>query len=102
MVLALREFQIVGVRTTIPFQEELVTSEPFIRWDLSTDFLERYRMTGTGGKAGSDEDESAEAIAIAAAVLLSGAHEGAKFEATRRANWLEEQSEDESRYSDAL
>ncbi len=102
MVLALREFQIVGIRTTIPFQEELVTSEPFIRWDLSTDFLERHRLSGTGRQAGPDEDENAEAIAIAAAVLLSGAHEKTEFRAARRANWQEEPSEDRSRYSDAV
>jgi acetyl-CoA/propionyl-CoA carboxylase len=102
MVLALREFQIVGIRTTIPFQEALVTSEPLIRWDLSTDFVERYHLVGTGGEAGSGEKTNAEAVAIAAAVLMSDARRGNKPEAARRANWYEERVEDESRYSDAL
>jgi acetyl-CoA/propionyl-CoA carboxylase len=102
MALALKEFQIIGIRTTIPFQEELVTGEPLIRWDLSTDFVEKYYLMGVPRRATSEEEANTEAIAIAAALLMSASHKWTKSEAARSADWLGDRVEDESRYSDAL
>ncbi len=102
IVLALREFKIVGVRTTIPFHEELVSSEPFIRWDLSTDMVERYRLGVTPGEPGPEGEADVEAIAVAATLLMSGVRSAALPVESRKANWQEEQTEDESRYFDAL
>src|SRR3989338_572034 len=41
MLRALREFQIDGVKTTIPFHREVLENEAFRRGDVSTDFIEK-------------------------------------------------------------
>src|SRR5207245_8639085 len=70
MLLALREFQIGGVKTTIPLHQALITSTPFVRWKLSTDFLERHSIAEEFA-----EDvtlSSLESVAIAAALIHAG------------------------------
>jgi acetyl/propionyl-CoA carboxylase alpha subunit len=39
MVAALDEFEIEGLATTIPLQQELMSSDALLQWDLSTDFI---------------------------------------------------------------
>ena len=41
---ALREYQIAGVQTTIPFFEVLLSHPQFVRGDLHTHFIEEYRL----------------------------------------------------------
>ena len=41
---ALREYQIAGVQTTIPFFEVLLSHPQFFRGDLHTHFIEEYRL----------------------------------------------------------
>lgn len=42
--LALSEFYIEGVETSIPLYKTIIDSQEFIRGDLSTDFLERFKI----------------------------------------------------------
>ncbi len=44
MVLALGEFEIEGVKTTIPLQRFILVHEEFIRWNLDVSFMERYKI----------------------------------------------------------
>jgi acetyl/propionyl-CoA carboxylase alpha subunit len=76
MILALREFHVRGVDTTIPFHQVLLSSPPFTNWMLSTDFLERYPLAeGVGGRERvSKEDTRLEDVAIAAALIHAGRH----------------------------
>jgi len=76
MTLALREFQINGVKTTIPFHQALISSRPFIEWKLSTDFLDRYSITKRYAEAEnlSRELSDLEGLAIATAIIHSGRH----------------------------
>src|SRR5438046_10723060 len=72
MLLALREFQIGGVKTTIPLHQALITSTPFVRWKLSTDFLERHSIAEEFAE--QETLSSLEGVAIAAAMIHSGKH----------------------------
>lgn len=99
MLLALREFHISGVSTTIPFHEQLIASKPFIRGELTTDFLERHRIP-EGASMPGEYEASTEAVAIAAAVILDGVHKITKLESGGRANWQDQPSEGKPRYSD--
>src|SRR6267143_3020663 len=72
MLLALREFQIGGVKTTIPLHQALIASAPFVGWKLSTDFLERHSIVeGFGEK---ETLSSLEDVAIAAALIHASKH----------------------------
>ncbi|MBI3842232.1 MAG: acetyl-CoA carboxylase biotin carboxylase subunit, partial [Thaumarchaeota archaeon] len=42
--LALSEFYIEGVETSIPLYKTIIDSEEFIKGDLSTDFLDRFKI----------------------------------------------------------
>ena len=44
MMRALGEFQIEGVKTTIPFHFQVLSDPEFIRGEISTDFLDRYHL----------------------------------------------------------
>jgi len=99
MLLALREFQIGGVKTTIPLHQALIASTPFVRWKLSTDFLERHSIAEEFAE--EETLSSLEGVAIAAAMIHAGKH---------RMTWLgeglpappDESREEESRSYDAV
>src|SRR5437870_5088980 len=72
MLLALREFQIGGVKTTIPLHQALISSTPFVRWKLRTDFRERHSIAEEFAE--EETLSSLEGVAIAAAMIHAGKH----------------------------
>ena len=48
MVRALREFEIDGIRTTLPLMRRIVESRPFADAELDTGFLDRLKRQGEG------------------------------------------------------
>src|SRR5690606_17795014 len=65
---ALHEYRIGGIKTSIPFHQEMMDSTEFIWGTFDTGFLERRRMSRTA-KPGSDAEQM---VAVATALL---AHE---------------------------
>jgi acetyl-CoA carboxylase biotin carboxylase subunit len=64
---ALSEYQVLGVKTTIPFHQQLLESEAFLIGDMDTHFLERrFSMDEDDGQESSDD-------ALLVAALLSHA-----------------------------
>jgi acetyl-CoA carboxylase biotin carboxylase subunit len=43
---ALAEFQIEGIKSTIPFHQQVVQDADFIRGDIDTHFLEKWTAPG--------------------------------------------------------
>ena len=74
MILALEEFEIEGVKTTIPLQEYILRHERFTSWNLDVSFMAKHRiMEGLAQKLALErEDRLREGAAIAAAILESG------------------------------
>ncbi len=74
MILALGEFEIDGVKTTIPLQRFILTHEEFVRWNLDVSFMDRNRIVEA--VAEKLELERAELVqkgaAVAAAVMEAG------------------------------
>ena len=90
---ALAEYQVIGVRTTLPFARWLMENPRFIAGDLSTDFIaEEWDTRNIGTQfialAGTDEtDEAKEALAPPQLAALVGSllmHEQAEEEKLRR------------------
>jgi acetyl-CoA carboxylase biotin carboxylase subunit len=64
---ALSEYQVLGVKTTIPFHQQLLESEAFLKGEMDTHFLERrFSMDEDDGEERSDD-------ALLVAALLSHA-----------------------------
>jgi len=100
MLLALREFQIGGVKTTIPLHQALIASAPFVGWKLSTDFLERHSIVeGFGEK---ETLSSLEDVAIAAALIHASKHRMIQLGEGLPAPLNESPPEEESRSYDAV
>jgi len=74
MILALEEFEIEGVKTTIPLQEYILRHERFSSWNLDVSFMSKHRiMEGLSQKLATEREEQLrEGAAIAAALLESG------------------------------
>ena len=74
MGLALAEFQIDGVKTTIPLQRFLISHEEFARWNLDISFMQRNRIIeALAEKLNHERAELLErGAAIAAAIMESG------------------------------
>ena len=100
MLLALREFQIGGVKTTIPLHQALITSAPFVRWKLSTDFLERHSIAEEFAE--EETLSSLEGVAIAAALIHAGNHRITQLGEGLPAPPYESPHEEESRSYDAV
>jgi len=100
MLLALREFQIGGVKTTIPLHQALITSTPFVKWKLSTDFLERHSIA----EEFAEEEglSSLEGVAIAAALIQAGKHRMTQLGEGLPSSTNESPREEESRSYDAV
>ena len=81
MVTALSEFSITGIKTTIPFHSALLQSEPFMKWDFSTDFVERTGIIEEMARRARAERQRIEeqGIAVAAAILTKGIHKVAEL-----------------------
>jgi acetyl-CoA carboxylase biotin carboxylase subunit len=67
---ALDEYQVLGVKTTIPFFRQLLTNTDFLAGDMDTHFLDRRFQFG--GDKGPGEDDTA----LVVAALLSHARRG--------------------------
>ncbi len=74
MAIALAEFEIEGVRTTLPLQRFLVEHEELAKWNLDVQFLQRNRiLESLSERLQRDRDALVrEGAAIAAVILDSG------------------------------
>lgn len=64
---ALREYEVGGIKTTLPFFREIVEDEEFIAGNLDTGFIERFNKRKKERKV----DEAARDLAVIAAVLAN-------------------------------
>jgi acetyl/propionyl-CoA carboxylase alpha subunit len=106
MLAALSEFSISGIQTTIPFHQTLLQSAPFMKWDFSTDFIERTGIVEQMlGKAQEDmrrlDDQG---VAIGAAILAKGIHKEIPMEGNgrNRSWWNAYPGNREARYFDEV
>lgn len=92
---ALNEFYIEGIKTTIPLHKTIMDDPAFIAGDLSTDYLDRFKIFD---KAQTVAKESAneKANAIVAAALLHntlirrGVDNNSQQNTNKRSKWKEE------------
>lgn len=79
MVLALGEFEIEGLKTTIPLQRFILEHEEFTRWNLDVMFMQRNRIVESFSEelARRRAAMARQGAAIAAAILESGWGRGA-------------------------
>jgi acetyl-CoA carboxylase biotin carboxylase subunit len=62
---ALREYEITGIKTTLPFFREVMEDPEFISGELDTAFIQRFRER----RKPREPDQTAEDLAIIAAAL---------------------------------
>ena len=67
---ALREYQIVGLRTTIPFFRLVMDDQEFIAGRLDTGFIERFFERTEKGKADQESETMQRDLSIISAALL--------------------------------
>ncbi|HUK80585.1 MAG TPA: biotin carboxylase N-terminal domain-containing protein [Nitrososphaerales archaeon] len=74
MVLALDEFEIEGVRTTIPLQRFILAHQEFAKWNLDVQFMQNNRVVESlADQIAKQRSQIAkQGAAIAAAILQSG------------------------------
>lgn len=65
---ALREYEVGGIKTTLPFYREIVEDEEFIAGNLDTDFIPRFNKRRKTEKVNTELRD----LAIIAAALLFG------------------------------
>lgn len=65
---ALREYEVGGIKTTIPFFQEIVEDEVFIEGNLDTGFIEKFNER----RKAKDVDDATRDLALIAAALASG------------------------------
>ncbi|MDV3277042.1 MAG: acetyl-CoA carboxylase biotin carboxylase subunit [Nitrososphaerales archaeon] len=106
MVAALSEFSITGIRTTIPFHTTLLQSEPFMKWDLGTDFIERTGIVEQMAKRAEIERQQLEdqGLVIAAAMLAKGIHKVVELETETKgvSRWALPPTNREARFFDEV
>lgn len=102
MMIALDEFQIEGVKTTIPLQKFLLGHEEFSKWNLDVLFMQRNNVTESlAEKLSSERALLAErGAAIAAAVMESGWT--TQSHRTSAARFARPPARKEARYSDTV
>lgn len=66
---ALDEFVIEGINTTIPLYRTIMEEKNFIKGDLSTDYLERFKVFDRMNEDGKKQAEENASAAVAAALL---------------------------------
>ncbi len=78
MTIALGEFEVEGLKTTIPLQRFILGHDEFVRWNLDVQFMQTNRIVETFAE--KDEQQKAllarQGAAIAAAILESGLGRG--------------------------
>ncbi len=87
---ALAEFQILGIKTTIPFHQRLFEHPDFVAGDIETHFIERRMDAETSSTPSAAEDSSDAALVAAALVSHARRDAGAGPAATgkKQSNWL--------------
>ena len=102
MALALDEFEIIGLKTTIPLQKFILGSPEFTRWDLDVLFMQKNRVVESYVDQQSKEKArlSAQGAAIAAAILESGLSRG--FLGARARQVTAQTIRQEPRYYDTI
>jgi acetyl-CoA/propionyl-CoA carboxylase len=86
---ALGEFTIEGINTTIPLYKTIMDDPNFISGELSTDYLDRFKIFDKMNEQ-AKEEVKAKALAAVAAVLLHSEFvkkAGSKQTTTSRLNW---------------
>src|SRR5579885_574723 len=68
---ALDEFQIEGINTTIPLYRTIMDEPNFVKGELSTDYLERYRVMDRMREDAKEEAKKKASAAVAAVLLQS-------------------------------
>lgn len=68
---ALSEFTIEGINTTIPLYKTIMEEPNFIKGELSTDYLERYKVFDRMAEDQKAETSKSSVAAVAAALLFS-------------------------------
>ena len=101
MALALGEFEIEGLKTTIPFQRFILGHPEFTGWNLDVLFLQKNRLVESFNERVSRERalRARQGAAIAAAIVESGLGRGV---APARAGQPQANPRQEARYYDAL
>lgn len=101
---ALAEFQIEGIRTTIPFHRELLRQSEFREWKVGTDLLEREALMQRirSGIETRRRRALEDGAVVAAAMIAKGIHEirPVPVGSERQGAWLS-QEPDEGRFFDA-
>jgi len=86
---ALDEFTIEGINTTIPLYKTIMNDPNFIKGELSTDYLDRFKIFDKMNEQAKEEVRE-RALAAVAAVLLQSEFvkkAGATQTTTSRSNW---------------
>ncbi|MDG6900594.1 MAG: acetyl-CoA carboxylase biotin carboxylase subunit [Nitrososphaerota archaeon] len=106
MLAALSEFSIGGIQTTIPFHTALLQSEPFKKWDFSTDFIERTGIVDEMTKRAEQERQRLDelGVAVGAAILAKGVHKAVAIEQNQGGSswWSNQPGYGEARYFDEV
>ena len=102
MVLALDEFEIDGLRTTVPFQRFILRHPALASWELELLFIQKNRITESFVEQQSRRraELARQGAAIAAAILESGIGRGAMQTSTLQSSM--QAFRQEARYYDAL
>jgi acetyl-CoA/propionyl-CoA carboxylase len=103
--LALSEFQISGLKTTIPLHSEIVQSRPFRNWELRIDFLEHNKIVETMVQKSERDRErlEEEGVAVASAFIAKGVHKVTNLVQTNpKPAWDGYVLHEEARFYDAL
>jgi len=103
MVLALAEFEIEGLKTTMPLQRFILENVEFGRWNLDVLFMQKYRIVESFNERALQERflQARQGAAIAAAILESGLSRGAPPVRTTTPS-PQTNRRQEARYYDAL
>jgi acetyl-CoA/propionyl-CoA carboxylase len=68
---ALSEFTIEGINTTIPLHKTIIEDQNFIKGDLSTDYLDRFKLMDKMHENAKDRVEKLSSAAVASMLLQS-------------------------------
>src|SRR5260370_11237091 len=99
---ALAEYQVIGVRTTLPFARWLMEHPRYLAGDLSTDFIAEEWDTRDVGAQSIAPDVGAQSIAPEIAAIVGGLLMDEQVEAEKlRRRPLSENSAETSRWRDA-
>jgi acetyl-CoA carboxylase biotin carboxylase subunit len=89
---ALREYEIEGIKTTIPFFRWLITSEDYVAARVDTTWLDRVLAARAGQPFWASDEPVADLASIAAAIQACAAKSTARGEGaaatTPGANWV--------------